>query len=138
VDALSGVLNEARRRLAPLNVFLAADVFGYVAWNLSDTGIGQKIEKVAALVDYVFGLKEIAAQIKAPMTPDRTAGCCGIRTMSTRRRVWGAMGRAVHRILLLPHRSEILNHLRRKSGPQGIEYSENVDHFLSNRAAHRT
>lgn len=40
----SEFLREARRRLAPLNVFLAADVFGYVAWNLNDSEIGQQIK----------------------------------------------------------------------------------------------
>jgi len=53
VEALSGFLKEARRRLAPENVFLAADIFGYVPWNLDDTKIGQRIEKLAPLVDYV-------------------------------------------------------------------------------------
>jgi hypothetical protein len=53
VDALSGFLREARARLAPLNVFLAADVFGYIPWNLNDTDIGQRIDKLAPLVDYL-------------------------------------------------------------------------------------
>ena len=35
VSAISGFLQEARKRLVPYNVFLAADVFGYVAWNLN-------------------------------------------------------------------------------------------------------
>ena len=37
-----GFLREARRRLAPFNVFLAIDMFGYVCWNRNDTGIGQR------------------------------------------------------------------------------------------------
>jgi len=51
--AIDGFLNEARKTLLPFNVFLAADVFGYVCWNLDDTKIGQKLEDVAAVVDYV-------------------------------------------------------------------------------------
>jgi hypothetical protein len=51
LKAISGFLTEARRRLVPYNVFLAADIFGYVCWNLSDTSIGQGIEDLAPLVD---------------------------------------------------------------------------------------
>ncbi len=51
--AIDGFLAEARRRLTPYNVFLAADVFGYVCWNTDDTGIGQKLEDILPLVDYV-------------------------------------------------------------------------------------
>lgn len=51
--AITGFLAQARERLAPYNVFLAADIFGYVCWNLDDTGIGQKLELVAPLLDYV-------------------------------------------------------------------------------------
>ncbi len=53
VEALSGFLKEARTRLAPFNVYLAADVFGYIAWNKNDTDIGQQIERLAPLVDYL-------------------------------------------------------------------------------------
>ena len=53
VAAISGFLGEARRRLAPYNVFLSADIFGYVCWNTDDTGIGQRLEEVAAKVDYL-------------------------------------------------------------------------------------
>jgi hypothetical protein len=53
VDALGGFFKEARGRLDPFNVFLAADVFGYIPWNLNDTDIGQRIEKLAPLVDYL-------------------------------------------------------------------------------------
>lgn len=51
--AIEGFLAEARRRLAPYNVFIAADVFGYVCWNLDDTAIGQQIEGLARQVDYL-------------------------------------------------------------------------------------
>jgi len=53
IAAISGFLSEARKRLAPYNVFLGADVFGYVAWNESDTGIGQDLKQLMQLVDYL-------------------------------------------------------------------------------------
>ncbi len=52
-DAIEGFLVEARRRLVPYNVFLSADVFGYVCWNRDDTKIGQRLETLAPLVDYL-------------------------------------------------------------------------------------
>ena len=51
--AITGFLTEARRRLVPYNVFLAADVFGYICWNKGDTGIGQRINDVAGVLDYI-------------------------------------------------------------------------------------
>jgi hypothetical protein len=53
VRAIEGFLAEARQRLVPHNVFLAADIFGYVCWNLDDTGIGQTLETLVAHLDYV-------------------------------------------------------------------------------------
>ncbi len=53
VKAVSGFLAEARRRLAPFNVFVSADIFGYVCWNLNDTNIGQRLEDIAPHVDYL-------------------------------------------------------------------------------------
>jgi hypothetical protein len=53
VKAITGFLQEAKSRLAPYNVFLAADIFGYVCWNLNDTDIGQKLAPIAAAVDYL-------------------------------------------------------------------------------------
>ncbi len=53
VKAVSGFLMEARRRLIPYNVFLSADIFGYVCWNLNDTNIGQRLEDLAPYVDYI-------------------------------------------------------------------------------------
>jgi len=53
VAAISGFLAEARRRLAPWNVFLAADIFGYVLWNRDDTDIGQRLEDLAPHLDYI-------------------------------------------------------------------------------------
>jgi hypothetical protein len=51
--AIDGFLTEARRRLRPYNVFLAADIFGYVCWNANDTGIGQQLEHLVGTVDYI-------------------------------------------------------------------------------------
>ena len=53
VHAIETFLAEARRRLVPYNVFLAADVFGYVCWNLGDTGIGQTLETLVTHLDYL-------------------------------------------------------------------------------------
>lgn len=53
VAAITGFLNAARKRLAPYNVFVAADIFGYVLWNPDDTAIGQEIGQLAQAVDYL-------------------------------------------------------------------------------------
>ena len=53
VGAIGGFLESARRRVAPYNVFLSADIFGYVCWNLDDTDIGQRLPDIAAHVDYL-------------------------------------------------------------------------------------
>ena len=53
VKAISGFLMEAKKRLLPYNVFLSADIFGYVCWNLNDTNIGQTLEDLASHVDYL-------------------------------------------------------------------------------------
>lgn len=53
VAAIGEFLEAARRRLIPYNVFLAADIFGYVCWNLDDTDIGQRLPDIAAPVDYL-------------------------------------------------------------------------------------
>ena len=51
--AIEGFLKETRTALMPFNVFLSADVFGYVCWNPDDTKIGQKLEHLAGIVDYI-------------------------------------------------------------------------------------
>jgi hypothetical protein len=51
--AIAGFLADARRQLATYNVYLAADIFGYVCWNEGDTGIGQALEAIAPNVDYL-------------------------------------------------------------------------------------
>jgi hypothetical protein len=52
IGAIAGFLKLARERLAPYNVFLSADLFGYACWNTNDTLIGQRIEELAPLLDY--------------------------------------------------------------------------------------
>lgn len=51
--AITSFLTEARQRLTPYNVFLAADIFGYTCWNKNDTGIGQRIDDLAGVLDYI-------------------------------------------------------------------------------------
>jgi hypothetical protein len=51
--AIDGLLKRARTVLTPYNVFLAVDIFGYVCWNVDDTKIGQKLEHLAEIVDYL-------------------------------------------------------------------------------------
>ena len=53
VEAVGEFLRRARERLARFNVFIAADVFGYVCWNEGDTGVGQDLERIHESVDYV-------------------------------------------------------------------------------------
>src|SRR4030067_801727 len=53
VKAITGFLMEARRRLIPHNVYLSADIFGYVCWNRNDTDIGQRLEDLAPHLDYI-------------------------------------------------------------------------------------
>jgi hypothetical protein len=53
IEAITGFLSEARARLAPYNVFLSADIFGYVCWNRNDTNVGQQLEELATHLDYI-------------------------------------------------------------------------------------
>lgn len=53
VRAIAGFLAEARKRLGQYNVFVTADIFGYVFWNLNDTMIGQRLEDIAAVIEYM-------------------------------------------------------------------------------------
>lgn len=53
VKHIAGFLAEAKKKLQPYNVFISADIFGYVAWNQNDTDIGQKLDAVAPSVDYI-------------------------------------------------------------------------------------
>lgn len=53
VNAIIGFLREAKKRLVPYNIFLNADIFGYVLWNINDTKIGQRLEDLASVVEYL-------------------------------------------------------------------------------------
>lgn len=53
IAAISGFLAKAKQQLLPYNVYVSADIFGYVCWNRNDTGIGQTLDAVAANVDYI-------------------------------------------------------------------------------------
>ena len=53
VAAITGFLARARERLRAYNIYLAADIFGYVCWNTDDTAIGQQINTLGAVVDYI-------------------------------------------------------------------------------------
>jgi hypothetical protein len=52
-EAIAGFLKAAHQALAPYNVMVAADIFGYVMWNLDDTGIGQTVASALDSVDVV-------------------------------------------------------------------------------------
>ena len=53
VQAIDDFLAQARKQLAPYNVYLSIDIFGYVLWNTNDTGIGQQLEQLSKYVDYI-------------------------------------------------------------------------------------
>lgn len=53
VAAITGFLRAARARLARYNVYIAADIFGYVCWNPDDTAIGQQLESLGTALDYI-------------------------------------------------------------------------------------
>ena len=53
VGAITGFLAAARERLLRYNVYISVDIFGYVCWNLNDTAIGQQLETLGELVDYI-------------------------------------------------------------------------------------
>ena len=51
IEAVAAFLVRAHTTLAPIGASLAVDLFGYTAFNLDDTGIGQRLEELAPLVD---------------------------------------------------------------------------------------
>jgi hypothetical protein len=53
LPAIAGFLERARRELGPRGVFLAADIFGYAAFNENDTDIGQRVEELAPHLDFL-------------------------------------------------------------------------------------
>jgi hypothetical protein len=75
-DAITGFLEAAHKALAPYNVMVGADIFGYVCWNTNDTDIGQKIGPLVNAVDvicpmlypsgYTWGIPKYRNPVKAP------------------------------------------------------------------------
>ena len=53
VGAINGLLRQAKQVLDGYGTYLSADVFGYVCWNENDTWIGQHLETLLPLVDYM-------------------------------------------------------------------------------------
>ncbi|MGQ9675357.1 MAG: putative glycoside hydrolase [Chloroflexota bacterium] len=53
VAAITGFLKKADEALKPTGVALAADIFGYVTWRTDDMGIGQHLETLGGMVDYI-------------------------------------------------------------------------------------
>lgn len=53
-DAIAGFLAEARRRLHPLGVTVAADVFGVSTSDAKDVGIGQQWETLSVVADHLL------------------------------------------------------------------------------------
>ncbi len=53
VKAIAGFLEAAREKLTPYNVFISADIFGYVSWHNADIEIGQRVDALSPYVDYL-------------------------------------------------------------------------------------
>jgi len=53
LPAIAAFLARARREIGPTGAYLAADLFGYTAFNDNDTDIGQRIEELAPHLDYI-------------------------------------------------------------------------------------
>jgi hypothetical protein len=53
LPTIAGFLERARIELGAQGAFVAADVFGYTAFNENDTDIGQRIEGLAPHLDYI-------------------------------------------------------------------------------------
>ena len=53
LPTIAAFLAKVRRELGPTGVFIAADLFGYTAFNMNDTDIGQRIEELAPHLDYI-------------------------------------------------------------------------------------
>jgi hypothetical protein len=52
-DAIYGFLTATQEALAPRGVPLAIDIFGIALWDQHDNGIGQQLERLAPVVDYL-------------------------------------------------------------------------------------
>ena len=53
ISVITRFLERAREALRGTGAALAVDVFGYTAFNMNDTDVGQRVEDLAPLVDYL-------------------------------------------------------------------------------------
>jgi len=53
ISAIENFLYRAKRRLMAYPLFISVDIFGYVAWNKTDTHIGQTVASLAKHADYI-------------------------------------------------------------------------------------
>lgn len=66
-------LTAARWALVPWNVFISADLYGYTAWDRSDTRVGQRLHELAPSLDYISLMlypslfHEGAGEVKQPL-----------------------------------------------------------------------
>jgi hypothetical protein len=52
-DAIVGFLTQMQAALAPTGAYLGVDIFGFTLWDEGDGGIGQQLELIAPLVDFI-------------------------------------------------------------------------------------
>jgi hypothetical protein len=53
LPTIAAFLERARKELGARGAYVAADIFGYTAFNENDTDIGQRIEELAPHLDYI-------------------------------------------------------------------------------------
>jgi hypothetical protein len=53
LPTIAAFLERARTQIGPTGAFVAADIFGYTAFNENDTDIGQRVEELAPHVDFL-------------------------------------------------------------------------------------
>ena len=53
ISAIENFLERAKKRLEPYCTFISVDIFGYVAWNETDTHIGQTVPSLEKHCDYI-------------------------------------------------------------------------------------
>jgi len=53
LPTIAAFVERARKELGAHGAYVSADVFGYVAFNENDTDIGQRVEELAANLDYI-------------------------------------------------------------------------------------
>jgi len=54
ISAIEKFLYRAKNRLRKYPVLISVDIFGYVAWNKTDTHIGQTVASLAKHADYIY------------------------------------------------------------------------------------